>query len=183
MGANNTIAFFFISFCRVSTGLVFALSAVGKLSSLDNFAQTISSFQLIPRQLSRFLAFALWICEFTVVSLMIIGGDYLLWGFLLATLLLIIFSAAIAITVRRGLQTSCNCFGKNDDKQLSVWNIVRNIGFIVCTFGGAIVYFTIDHRGNALELSHWVLLSFMAVVFVGILLNLSDLTQLLRAAT
>src|ERR1700737_4006721 len=129
------IAFYILAFCRVTTGLVFAISSLSKARDIPTFKQAVLGFRLLPQHLSGPLAILFLCGEFTVVLLVTIGGSLLLSGFVLATLLLLIFCGALASVLARRLQTACNCFGSSE-KNVSSADIWRNLGFILCASVG-----------------------------------------------
>ena len=85
---------YLLAFCRVTTGLVFAISSFSKARDLAQFQQALLDFQLLSRRLSKLAALFFLCGEGIVVLLIVIGGPVLLPGFALAILLLLVFCAA-----------------------------------------------------------------------------------------
>lgn len=104
-------AIYLQAFCRIFLGLIFLLSSVSKLRDMMGFRRTINNFQILPPQFNHFVAWLFMGSEIIVVILLVIGGPTLLYGFLLAASLLIVFSLALVSVLIRKLSTSCHCFG------------------------------------------------------------------------
>jgi hypothetical protein len=159
--------------------LVFALSVGGKCRDLRGFRQSIINFQLIPNWLSGVLAFLCLGGECAVLVGIIVGSELLLPAFLLAGLLLFLFSGAMASVLVRNLRTSCHCFGKSDHP-VSVGDIWRNTGFLCCVLGGCAILLWSQHAQNNPEVLIWLPSGGVAVVFVLIWLQLSEIVALFR---
>jgi len=163
----------------VTIGLVFAISSFGKVRNIQKFKQAILHFQLLPSHLSYPLAVLFLSGELAVVLFVIIGGPLLLPGFILATLLLLIFCGALASILVRRIQTACNCFGSNE-KNVSYTDLWRNLGFILCaSLGYETLIWT---QGAPVRLGgvEWLLTSLGALVFVLIWIELGEIVQLFR---
>lgn len=171
-------AIYVLAFCRIVIGIVFAWSFVGKIRDLSAFTNTIARFNLLPSQLNRLVVFIFVGGELAVSGFMIIGGAFLFLGFLLALLLLLIFCIALASVLHREIQTSCNCFGASE-KQISQYDIVRNIGFILCALGGCS---TLVSSYGLFELNSWErgLTFVLAIVFVVMWVQLGEIVQLFK---
>ena len=122
---------YLLTFYRLVIGLAFALSFVGKVRDVGQFAATIGRFELLPQRWTKTAALLFLGGEAAVVILIIAGGRLLPLAFGLATLLLLLFTLALLSALRRGIETSCNCFG-DGDKPLTYYDVGRNAGFIGC---------------------------------------------------
>jgi uncharacterized membrane protein YphA (DoxX/SURF4 family) len=98
-----------ISF-RLIVGAVFIWAGILKILDVLGFAQSIANYRIFPYWLSFFLALALpW--------LEVICGAFLVFGLfrrssaLLLSGLLAAFLALVVITIARGLDVDCGCFG------------------------------------------------------------------------
>lgn len=120
----------------------------------------------------------LFLCgEFAVVLLVIFGGSLLIIGFPLAILLLFLFCIALVSVLVRRIRTSCNCFGPGA-KQVSRFDVWRNIGFMLCALGGwEGLGWTKNTQGN-LGLLEWVLTGLGAGAFVVIWTQLGEIVQI-----
>ncbi|HZU71057.1 MAG TPA: MauE/DoxX family redox-associated membrane protein [Ktedonobacteraceae bacterium] len=167
-----------LAFCRVAIGLVFLFSGMGKLRDLSQFQRTITNFRLLPAQMSYPTSLLFVSAEVAVVLLIALGGKFLLPGFLLALLLLLIFVGAIISVITRQIQTPCNCFGSNE-KPVTQADIWRDTAFLLCAFGGSVL--TLGRIGlEQLELLMWLLIGGMAIIFVLTVGFLDDIVQLFR---
>jgi uncharacterized membrane protein YphA (DoxX/SURF4 family) len=126
---------YLLTFCRLVIGLVFAISFVGKVRDVGQFAATIGRFELLPRRWNKTAALLFLGGEAAVVVLLIAGGPLLPLAFALAGLLLLLFTLALLSALRRGIETSCNCFGASE-KPLTYYDVGRNAGFIACSLLG-----------------------------------------------
>jgi uncharacterized membrane protein YphA (DoxX/SURF4 family) len=83
---------YLLTFCRLVIGLTFALSFVGKVRDVGQFAATIGRFELLPRRWHKTAAWLFLGGEAAVILLLIAGGPLLALAFGLATLLLTLAS-------------------------------------------------------------------------------------------
>lgn len=164
-------------FARIVVGLVFVFSAVGKLQDVSRFVRAVEGFQLLPRWLERPVALLVVVGEGLVAITMLVGGAALRPGFALGAILLAVFTATILSVLRRGLSTSCGCFGGSETRvsPLDVW---RNIGFLACSVLGWLS--STPTSGGGLVPAEWAFLAVLSAVFVVLWIHLADLVQLLR---
>lgn len=168
---------FVITFCRIVIILVFVISLIGKVTDLSAFHTAITNFKILPTQWSKTATWIFLIGEFSVIVLATWGGNLLLAGFGGATFLLIIFSIALGVTLIRRQQIPCNCFGR-EEKPISPYDLVRNAGFLVCSFTGIVMLWTTSSSIMMLDLANIILAGLMGVTFVMMLTNLSEIVQL-----
>jgi hypothetical protein len=150
----------------------------GKVRDVDRFAETIRNFDLLPKQLARTAAVLFLTGEAVVVLFMVLGDRLLPVAFALAGLLLLLFTLALLSALRRGIKTSCNCFGASE-KPLTYYDIWRNVGFIGCSVLGwwlAAQVLVTTQPSNWAELA---LLSFGAALFVIVWTQLNEVVTLL----
>lgn len=168
------------SFCRIVIGLVFVLSAFNKVLDLPKFHQAILAFNIIPQSLTKLVALVLLVCEIAIVGQMIVGGTFIYVGFLLAIILLSGFCLALISVLTRELHVSCNCFGaaKNVVTVMDIW---RNIGFIVCALGGYALFIWSRSDQENIGILDSILIGVTAIVFVILLINLSEINQIFKA--
>src|SRR5437762_9022568 len=95
------IATYILAFCRIAIGLVFLSAFVGNVRDMAQFRQAITNFRLLPARMSAASALIFVSCELGITISMLVGGVLLLPGFLLAVLLLLIFSGALAVVLSR----------------------------------------------------------------------------------
>ncbi|MBE7530749.1 MAG: hypothetical protein HS099_13570 [Ardenticatenaceae bacterium] len=169
---------YLLIFARLSTAFIFALSAANKLRDFPAFTQAVAGFQILPGRWVKPAAVFLATAELAVVAMMLLGGPFLLPGFLLALVLLSLFSAALMSVLARGIHTSCNCFSASATP-ISSFHVWRNISFIICITAGCLLWAlsTAPIEMNLLELC---LLSIVAATFVLLVDNLEEIVTLVR---
>jgi len=168
------------AFCRVVVGLVFLAAFVGKIRNIPRFQQTITNFQLLPGRLNGPMAFLFIGVELAVLICIAIGHRLLLPGFLLALVLLLLFSLALASVLFRKLRTSCDCFG-SDEKPVSPADIWRNAGFLCCALGGCGTLIRLPDIETSLTGLEWLLVGMAAGMFVLVWTQLGEIARLFRS--
>jgi hypothetical protein len=169
---------YLLVFSRIALGLLFAYSFVAKARDVAQFAGTIGRFELLPRRWSKSAALLFLGGEAAVALLLIAGGRLLPLAFALAGLLLAIFSLALLSALRRGIETSCNCFGASK-KPLTYFDVWRNVGFTACSLLG---WWLATQTPLAAQYPGWLelaLLGFLAAVFVIVWTQLNEIATLL----
>jgi len=164
-------------FCRWAIGLTFAVSAVGKAASMPSFRDAITDFAVVPARLRGAAAVAAVGSEGLAAAGVAAGGDFASAGFALALALLAVFSAALAVVLRKKAKVSCNCFGSSE-RQVSWYDLGRNAVLGTCCAVGLW-----DYRaaaGGHLALGLVLVLGLMAAGLVIVTTNLEDIVELLR---
>ena len=174
-----SVSFSLLAFCRVAIGLVFVASSMSKVRNVAQFQQTIRQFRILPSSMSGGAAVLFLGGEFAVVLLMIIGGRWLLPGFVLAIFLLVLFCLALISVITRELQISCNCFGVSE-RHISRLDLLRNSGLLLCACTGSIVLGLTKDTQEHLNFVEWLLIGVSSGAFVMIWLQLRDIVQLFR---
>lgn len=172
------VASYLMAFCQMVIGIVFAWSFVGKVRGFKTFEESVANFKLLPKRWSAFLACLVLLGELTVVISMITGGLLLLLGFLLATLILLVFCVVLASALIRQIRVSCNCFGPSQ-KLVSLSDILRNIGFILCAISGCGIAIT-QNISDVLNIWAWVLTALAATTFVAVWVQVEEIVYLFR---
>lgn len=95
----------------VVLGVVFIYAGALKLHDPWRFADAIYAFRLLPRELIIPLALTLPIVEI-FAGLLLMSGRPRRLGAFAVLLMTIVFAAAIASALARGLIINCNCFGE-----------------------------------------------------------------------
>lgn len=169
---------YLLTFSRLATAFIFALSAANKLRDFPAFTQAIVNFRILPGRWVKVAAVFLAVTELAVVAMMLLGGPFLLPGFLLALVLLSLFSVALMSVLAHGIHTSCNCFSASA-RPLSSFHVWRNVSFIICITAGCLLWAlpTAPIEMNLLELC---LLSIVAATFILLVNNLEEIVTLVR---
>lgn len=108
---RNKFLEFFLLAARIVLAFLFIYAGTDKISNPAAFSQAIENYRLFPIQIINFFAITLpWI--------ELISGLFLLFGInvkensLIISSLLFVFTFAVAISMIRGLNFDCGCFGK-----------------------------------------------------------------------
>jgi hypothetical protein len=121
--------------CRALLAVVFAGAVAGKLRPPGTFESFVDSVvALVPAWAPvRPLAVAVVTGEAAVPPLLIMGAP----GYALAAVLLLVFTLAIAGTVRRRTRVRCHCFG-SDGAVLGIPHLIRNGLLLLVAVAGAL---------------------------------------------
>lgn len=149
-GGTPLLRFQWLPFiARLIVGLVFVAAGALKVGHASDLASTIVAFRLdLPSAMVGFSALAL-------PPLEIVLGAYLLLGWQLrivssaAVIVLLVFIAALASVVIRGIPTPCGCFGPGETDPVTWLTVVRDGAAIV----PAIYLVWWSWRGNAVPRS------------------------------
>ncbi len=115
--------------CQILIGLIFAWAALAKLGDLPAFAQDIHNFRLVPVATENLVAVTLPWIEL-VAALAALLNVRARAGSVILTLLLAVFTAAVALAMMRGLSFECGCFGKDDTTSVGVVKLLQNVGML-----------------------------------------------------
>lgn len=173
------IALYTLAFCRVVIGLVFGYSFLRKVVNIPAFEQTILEFHILPNNFSHITALLFLSGECAVALLLMVGGPFLILGFILSIFLLLLFCSALVSVLHRNIRSSCNCFGSNREPA-SVIEVWRNIGFLSCAVVGCGILATSNNGQGHLGLTEWGLIGLGATVCVVIWIQLRGIVQLFR---
>jgi peroxiredoxin len=154
---------YLLVFSRIALGLLFAYSFVAKARDVAQFAGSIGRFELLPQRWTKPSARLFLGSEAAVVVLLILGGRLLPLAFALAGLLLLLFTLALLSALRRGIKTSCYCFGATD-KPLTYYDVGRNAGFIACSLLG---WWSAPQVAGSPAAQNWLALAWQGLVTVG----------------
>ena len=111
-----------------------------KISDPSGFARAINNYKLLPFSLINIAALILPWIEMTTGILLIFGIKVKENAFIISTLLGI-FTIAIIISLFRGLNIDCGCFGTLSGTKIGFLKLVENIsmllaGILLIYFGG-----------------------------------------------
>jgi putative oxidoreductase len=114
---------------RVGLGGIFLIAGVMKLSDPSAFAVEIHNYQLLP-DLAPVLAATLPTVEIAIGAAMAVGPRR--WahaGAFAATLVLGVFTVAVASVVIRGINITCGCFGEGSGP-VTALTVLRDIALV-----------------------------------------------------
>jgi len=115
---------------RIVLAFVFLYAAFFKISNPEAFAQSISNYRLLPFPLINIFAIAIPWIEF-VTAILLLFGIAVRENSLIISSLLLIFIFAIGISLIRGLNIDCGCFGTSAESKIGIQKILENIGLLI----------------------------------------------------
>jgi uncharacterized membrane protein YphA (DoxX/SURF4 family) len=118
---------------RIIVAFIFILAGIEKISNPSAFSDSIQNYKLLHLILINILAITLpWI--------ELIGGILLLLGILvkensyIISVMLVVFIIAIGISLARGLNIDCGCFGTSLGTQIGLLKVGENIILLLMSF-------------------------------------------------
>jgi len=132
---RTPVAYLF-AFCRLLTGIVFLMSAVSKLRGRAAYEEFTAATHALVRLPARPVA-ALVVTAEVAVALSLAWPPTVLAGFCLALGLLVAFTVAIAVALRRGRRVPCRCFGASA-VPVGPGHLARNAVLLVAAATGAV---------------------------------------------
>lgn len=134
-------------------GAVFFIAAIGKLRNPARFAEALRGYALVPSLLSGPTAGGLLVSE-VFVGISLLSGWALTVGVPAAGGLLLIFSVAVGINLRRGRDLPCGCLG-SEAERIS-WRTLARLGVLMLA---VVVLASIRLLGNPAPMSVDVLIA------------------------
>jgi len=122
---------YFLFSIRILLGIVFIFAAISKASEPEGFARAITNYKLLPLFSINILAIVLPWIELCTAVLLIFGISVKENSTILSGLL-IVFIIAIIISLARGLNIDCGCFGTVGGTKVGVQKILENFGLLLC---------------------------------------------------
>lgn len=121
---------YLLTIIRLFLGFIFIYAAITKISDAEEFSQAIYNYKLLPLSFVNILAIILPWIELCSGILLIFGilvkeNSAIIFG------LLIIFIIAVTISLFRGLDISCGCFGTVEGSRVGLLKILENIGLLI----------------------------------------------------
>jgi len=118
---------------RIIVGFVFIYAGILKISDPAGFSDAINNYDLLPLSFINFFAITLpWI--------EVVAGLFLLFGIsikensFIISVMLVAFILAIAISLGRGLNIECGCFGTSSGTKVGIIKLVENIVLLTFSF-------------------------------------------------
>jgi uncharacterized membrane protein YphA (DoxX/SURF4 family) len=115
---------------RLVLGFIFILAAISKVTDPLGFSQSIYNYKLMPDFTINFLAIAFPWIEL-VTGIFIVFGIAVKENSAILSGLLMIFILAIAVSLARGLDIDCGCFGTVDGAKVGIKKILENVGLFI----------------------------------------------------
>lgn len=161
---------YFVLACRCLIGLVFAVSAFGKLRGRTNFrefAAWLATLPVAPSIGTRALAAAIAASEVGIVVLVALPWTATA-GLLLAAGVLAVFTVGVFRTVRAGAEAPCHCFGPSATP-LRMRHVARDtllgLAALAAAAAGVLGPAGMDPAGAALSLGAAVVASLLVLTF------------------
>ena len=117
---------------RIFLGLLFIYAGIEKISDPAAFSNAIYNYKLLPFSLVNFFAITLPWIELSA-GLLLLFGVYVKENSSIVAALLIIFFIAIAISLARGLNIECGCFGTSTGANVGLIKLVENLVLILAS--------------------------------------------------
>ena len=130
---------------RISLGVVFIYAALPKIADPVTFAGSVASYQILPYFWSYLAAAVLPFLEL-ICGILLVLGFRVRTGALTIGALNVVFVAALASAIMRGLDIDCGCFQQGGAKTSPWLALGRDIVFLVMT---AIVLWCEARRKNS----------------------------------
>ena len=133
---------------RIILGLIFIYSGIIKVINTSEFSNSIINYRLLPELVINFLAITLPWIELTA-GLLLIFGISIKENALIITSLLIVFIIAIIISLFRGLDIDCGCFGTVSGTKLGLTKLLENcillfMGIVLLVFDS--IFFILKNK-------------------------------------
>ncbi|MEU1425380.1 MauE/DoxX family redox-associated membrane protein [Kitasatospora sp. NPDC005751] len=109
---------------RCVVAAVFATAGMAKAADRPATGETVTAFG-VPARWAGLVAWALPAVEI-VVAIAVLPAGSAVWACAVALSLLVVFSVAVGVQLRRGRYPACSCFGSTGDTPISRWTLVRN---------------------------------------------------------
>ncbi len=108
---KNKFSEYFLFIARIFLGFLFIYAGAEKISNPADFSQSIMNYKLFPVEIINIFAITLPWIE-VVCGLLLLFGISVRENSLIIFSLLFVFTLAVAISMIRGLNLDCGCFGK-----------------------------------------------------------------------
>jgi uncharacterized membrane protein YphA (DoxX/SURF4 family) len=118
---------------RIVIGIIFIYAAIEKITDHAAFSNSIYNYKLLPLSLVNLLAITLPWVELSA-GLLLLFGIYVKENSAIISTLLIVFFIAIAISLARGLDIDCGCFGTSDGAKVSLIKLGENLVLIFISY-------------------------------------------------
>ena len=137
---------------RIIVGFVFIYAGILKISDPAGFSEAINNYDLLPLSFVNFFAITLpWI--------EVVAGLFLLFGIsvkensFIISVMLVVFIFAIVISLGRGLNIECGCFGTSSGSKVGIIKLLENsllltFSFLLIKFNSILLSIT-SHDDNS----------------------------------
>lgn len=165
---------------QLAVGGVFLVSSLGKVRHPMAFLRGVAEYRILPVPLAYAFGAVLLPAE-AFAALSMLSGWAVAAALPLATGLLLIFSAAVAVNLRRHRDMLCHCYGSLAGERLSVRSLAQLALLIAATLfvwsGGSEGVRVLAGPDDALAAAAWALVSLMVGLW---LLHADQVVRLYR---
>ena len=123
---NNKYLLFVL---RAILAFVFIYAAILKIAEPGDFSQAIANYKILPDISINILGIILPWIEISAGILLLFGVSVKENSVIISGMLLV-FIIAIGISLARGLNIDCGCFGTADGDQIGLIKLLQNIGLL-----------------------------------------------------
>ncbi len=121
---------------RLTLGVIFIYASWDKIVNPEQFASALSNYRILPRDLINLVALLMPWVE-AVTGIFLIFGIFEWTSLTVFTGLMMIFMAAIAISLARGLSISCGCFTSDPNADKMTWlTMLRDSYMLILALAG-----------------------------------------------
>jgi len=118
---------------RITLGAIFVYASLLKIADPVAFAGSVAAYKILPYFASYLAAAVLPFVEL-VCGLLLISGYRVRSSALIIAALNLVFMAALASAIARGLDIDCGCFKQGGDKTSPWIALARDTVFLAMTF-------------------------------------------------
>lgn len=108
---RNKFLEYFLLLARIFLAFIFIYAGTDKISDPAGFSQAIQNYRLFPVETLNIFAITIPWMEL-ICGLLLLFGISVRENSLIISSLLLVFTLAVAISMIRGLNFDCGCFGK-----------------------------------------------------------------------
>ncbi len=113
---------------RLFLGGVFIYASIYKIAYITEFAESIASYQIVPYWAVNIMAIILAWMEL-ICGLLLVAGIRSKSAVVMIAFMLALFTAAMSISLIRGISMGCGCFS-GTDAPITWKTLVRNIAWL-----------------------------------------------------
>lgn len=128
---------FVVRGAQIAVGMLLSWAALAKLGDISSLARDIHNFRVLPRAAENLVAMVLPWIELTAAASLVLGIRPRA-GAIAATGLMLVFTAAVALAVARGLNIDCGCFGTAGATRTGGAKLAENLGMLALAVVGAV---------------------------------------------
>lgn len=131
---------YFLLLSRLVIGFLFVLAGVSKIADPESFASSVANFKILPDYLINITAIVIPWIEL-VSGILVLFGIAVKENSIIIMNLLGIFIVLIVISLFRGLNIDCGCFGTSSGDSIGISKIIEDVLMLlpavhVFIFGG-----------------------------------------------